>query len=258
MYVRLAFAVAAHLEPEILVVDEVLAVGDAEFQKKCLGKMSDISKEGRTVLFVSHNMSAVKRLCSKVACIIDGKMQQVGETDVVVSNYLDNGSSLMKEKMWLDDTAPGVNGINLRSVKVIDADNNSLDTIEIHKSIGIEIVIDASSRFSEYAIGVKVLNQDGQVVILTSSLVGKDRQLKKGVCRYKMLIPSNTLNVGVYSVTISADIPNLEVIFIEENVLKFCIVSSRVETAMYKPDVWKGCLSPEVVSWFVSPGDFET
>jgi hypothetical protein len=88
MYVRLAFAVAAHLEPEILIVDEVLAVGDAEFQKKCLGKMKDVASVGRTVLFVSHNMAAVQTLCTKVICLHSGKVRQIGEVNQVVSDYL--------------------------------------------------------------------------------------------------------------------------------------------------------------------------
>ena len=92
MYVRLAFAVAAHLEPEILIVDEVLAVGDTEFQKKCLGKMGDVTSEGRTVLFVSHNMGAVKRLCSRAILLEKGSIQMIGETEKVIDYYLDTSS----------------------------------------------------------------------------------------------------------------------------------------------------------------------
>src|SRR6185295_16118839 len=88
MYVRLAFAVAAHLEPEILVVDEVLAVGDAEFQKKCLGKMSEISGGGRTVLFVSHNLAAIETLCSRAVCIADGMISQEGKPSDVIAAYI--------------------------------------------------------------------------------------------------------------------------------------------------------------------------
>ena len=88
MYMRLAFAVAAHLEPEILVVDEVLAVGDAEFQKKCLGKMGEVASEGRTVLFVSHNMGAVQTLCRRVVLLSHGKVQMIGSVPEVVAEYL--------------------------------------------------------------------------------------------------------------------------------------------------------------------------
>ena len=94
MYVRLAFAVAAHLEPEILIVDEVLAVGDAEFQKKCLGKMKDVSgKDGRTVLFVSHNMTAMNSLCDSAIYMRNGRVQQIGETSEIINAYLSSGSN---------------------------------------------------------------------------------------------------------------------------------------------------------------------
>ena len=94
MYVRLAFAVAAHLEPEILVVDEVLAVGDAEFQKKAIGKMKDVSQgQGRTVLFVSHNMGSIKSLCSKTILMKSGTITKYGKTDDVINTYLNNSSS---------------------------------------------------------------------------------------------------------------------------------------------------------------------
>ena len=93
MYVRLAFAVAAHLEPEILIVDEVLAVGDAEFQKKCLGKMGDVAKEGRTVLFVSHNMAAIMQLCNSCAVIKYGKLTDITEPVVAIKKYLNQNSN---------------------------------------------------------------------------------------------------------------------------------------------------------------------
>ena len=103
MYVRLAFAVAAHLEPEILVVDEVLAVGDAEFQKKCLGKMGDVAQEGRTVLFVSHNMGAVKNLCPRSMLLDKGSILMMNETDLVIDHNLDSRASLSNAVIDLPD-----------------------------------------------------------------------------------------------------------------------------------------------------------
>ena len=101
MYVRLAFGVAAHLEPEILIVDEVLAVGDAEFQKKCLGKMKDVSgKDGRTVLFVSHNMTAMNSLCDSVIYMRNGKISQIGETTEIINAYLSSGTEISSRKIW--------------------------------------------------------------------------------------------------------------------------------------------------------------
>src|SRR5712664_3133765 len=108
MYVRLAFAVAAHLEPEILLVDEVLAVGDAAFQKKCLGKMSDVSRQGRTIVFVSHNMAALRRLCTRAIWLDGGQVMETGDAGDVVDHYLQKNTESNLESVWADDlTAPG-------------------------------------------------------------------------------------------------------------------------------------------------------
>jgi lipopolysaccharide transport system ATP-binding protein len=118
MYVRLAFAVAAHLEPEILVVDEVLAVGDASFQKKCLGKMGEVAKEGRTVLFVSHNMQAIQQLCRTAFQLEVGKIIGYGDSSTVVARYLANIGGMSSEVVWPEQTAPGNDEIRLKAVRV--------------------------------------------------------------------------------------------------------------------------------------------
>src|SRR5579864_2419589 len=120
MYMRLAFAVAAHLELEILLVDEVLAVGDASFQKKCLGKMGQVSRDGRTILFVSHNMAAVKALCRKAILIKDGVVAASGTVAEVADNYLSNIASAASAKEWRDSaTAPGNEGVRLSYIRII-------------------------------------------------------------------------------------------------------------------------------------------
>src|SRR6185312_2662597 len=119
MYVRLAFAVAAHLEPEILIVDEVLAVGDAEFQKKCLGKMGDVASHGRTIIFVSHNMQAVQALCKSTMYLKSGRIVEVGETDKVINNYLSREITNCMERSWTEEDAPGNDKIRLISARVV-------------------------------------------------------------------------------------------------------------------------------------------
>lgn len=122
MYVRLAFAVAAHLEPEVLVVDEVLAVGDADFQKKCLNKMGSAATSGRTVLFVSHNMSAVQSLCEKALWLDKGHMVMEGPTKAVVASYLSKHAREMKEQKWKDPRlAPGNETVRLLYARVSSA-----------------------------------------------------------------------------------------------------------------------------------------
>ena len=120
MQMRLAFAVAAHLEPEILLVDEVLAVGDATFQKKCLGKMGDVSRQGRTIFFVSHNMTALRSLCSRAVWLDSGHVIEVGDAGNVIDSYLQKQVATNLESAWQDDnTAPGDHRVRLRSVRVI-------------------------------------------------------------------------------------------------------------------------------------------
>jgi len=123
MYVRLAFAVAAHLEPEILIVDEVLAVGDAEFQRKCLGKMKDVSGEGRTVLFVSHNMAAIQNLCNKALLLSGGKVEMTGDTNKVISGYLSTGNSTNTIPVNHRTDRQGDGRLKFTGVSFVDAKN---------------------------------------------------------------------------------------------------------------------------------------
>jgi lipopolysaccharide transport system ATP-binding protein len=125
MYVRLAFAVAAHLDPEILIVDEVLAVGDAAFQRKCLGKMGEAGREGRTVLFVSHNMNAIRTLCDRAMLLSKGSIAAEGSPTSVVNTYLGSGRLSKAESVWSDERdAPGNELFRLRSVRVRSADGD--------------------------------------------------------------------------------------------------------------------------------------
>ena len=140
MYVRLAFAVAAHLEPEILIVDEVLAVGDAEFQKKCLGKMDDAGHTGRTVLFVSHNMQAVTRLSTALRSAGERAGQAGRPPQRVASAYLSSGVGTTAVREWPDlSTAPGDDVVRLCAVRVRSEDGELADTVDIRRPVGIEL-----------------------------------------------------------------------------------------------------------------------
>jgi lipopolysaccharide transport system ATP-binding protein len=140
MYLRLAFAVAAHLEPEILIVDEVLAVGDVNFQRKCLNKMQEVGQQGRTVLLVSHNMSAITRLCTRAILIDQGSIVQDGPSNQVVNAYLSSGIATTAVREWSDPTtAPGGKVARLRAVRVRSADGRVVDTVDIRHPIMIEM-----------------------------------------------------------------------------------------------------------------------
>lgn len=208
MYVRLAFAVAAHMEPEILLVDEVLAVGDAAFQKKCLGKLGDVAGQGRTVLFVSHNMAAVRSLCPRSALIRAGRVAEVGDTPEVVRSYLaddrrdsngDTGSLLNHH-----GRLPGSKEL-LKRVTIRDAQGNA--TTEL---LGLPLMIDV-----EYEVGPDDPDLSGIGFILTAddgARVGSfntymmsppiDRLSKKGVARFHVDAP--VLLAGWYSLAVSA------------------------------------------------------
>ena len=140
MYMRLAFAVAAHLEPEILVVDEVLAVGDMSFQKKCLNKMQDVGQQGRTVLFVSHNLAAITRLCERAVLLDSGQVLMDGPAHQVAGAYLNFGLGTMACQEWTDPaTAPGNDIVRMCAVRVRTEDGEVTDAIDIRKPVGIEM-----------------------------------------------------------------------------------------------------------------------
>jgi lipopolysaccharide transport system ATP-binding protein len=143
MSVRLAFAVMAHLEPEILVVDEVLAVGDAEFQRKCLNKMDSASKGGRTVLFVSHNMAAVTRLCDRGLYVRQGSLIQDGTAADVAHSYITQGGDNPSAREWQDiNSAPGDDTVRLRSVRVVSEKGTPVGSVDAEQKIGIQITFD--------------------------------------------------------------------------------------------------------------------
>lgn len=198
MYVRLAFAVAAHLEPEILIVDEVLAVGDAQFQKKCLGKMEGVSKEGRTIIFVSHNMTALKSLCSRAVWLNAGQIMDEGKTDAVVTKYLQNGAMLQQEQVWNDpQTAPGNNSVRLHSARVSLDGQGEMENIFVTTPLQMEFQFwnyepDAMLNFS-----VVLYDQQDVCIFNTGSDARMFPQgLIKGVCQ----IPGSLLNDAVYRV----------------------------------------------------------
>jgi lipopolysaccharide transport system ATP-binding protein len=143
MYLRLAFAVAAHLEPEILLVDEVLAVGDARFQRKCMDKMQDVGQRGRTVIFVSHNMPAITRLCDRAILLEDGTVTADGPSEAVVARYLSAGLGTAAARQWTDPIkAPGSDIVRLRAVSIVDEHGTVLDTADIRATVGVRMEYD--------------------------------------------------------------------------------------------------------------------
>jgi lipopolysaccharide transport system ATP-binding protein len=176
MYLRLAFAVAAHLEPEILLVDEVLAVGDARFQNRCLGKMREIASQGRTVLFISHNMQAVARLCSRTLLLDAGRLQMYGPTSDVVTSYLHSGHGLLAERTWTDlNEAPGTDVVRLTTARTRNHAGISQQVFNSREPIGIDIGYEVLKPVKDLAAEVAIYNPEG--VLLFISINQYDEQL---------------------------------------------------------------------------------
>lgn len=205
MYVRLAFAVAAHLEPEILVVDEVLAVGDAQFQKKCLGKMEEVSaKEGRTVLFVSHNMSAINRLCRSVLLLSSGRVVCQGETTEVISSYMNTVMTLRKAIVDIPDDPAKVHQIV--AVRVYDSNNDLIDrTLNIDESFAVTFSCKMDVPLLGAYATLEIKNQNGEYVLFSDN---RDHSSSSnfgdvGVISVVITVPAPLLVAGKYFITVS-------------------------------------------------------
>ncbi len=223
MYVRLAFAVAAHLEPEILIVDEVLAVGDAQFQKKCLGKMGEVSeKEGRTVVFVSHQMGAIAQLCSKSMLLSQGSMVQAGDTLRVIDYYLSSASSKSQEGF-------AANGKPDKDMFIAKAQTlNSKGEITSQFTHKEQIVISISCKINQWVsdtvMGFFVIDHRGRKVFTAKNTEWDKIKSKTKQVTVKVTIPSNFLVPGQYGVTFAITLEHVRTVDLVEDALKFTII----------------------------------
>jgi lipopolysaccharide transport system ATP-binding protein len=224
MYVRLAFAVAAYLEPDILMVDEVLSVGDAVFQKKCLGKMGDIAHQGRTVLFVSHNMGAISRLCNRVVLLESGSLKKDGTCSEVISIYLNSNNRAEQHfSQPADDNVP----MCLLEASICCEDGYSYDSFPRHKAINVFVKYMVNQEISSAHVYSHILTTEGTVVLLTGDTDTKQSNLglrKKGTYTCQYQIPANLLNEGTYKVNIAFGIPYEKSFQTNDNILSFRIL----------------------------------
>jgi lipopolysaccharide transport system ATP-binding protein len=203
MYVRLAFAVAAHLEPEILIVDEVLAVGDIQFQKKCLGKMQDVSKsQGRTVLFVSHNMDAIQRLCSQCVMLERGQLIAQGDTASIIQRYIANNLYQTLPNNWID--VSDVSRTGTREARFLKVHYSSLnESVQFHPyssgPLEFLLAIESDSSRSVGSLAVVVYNKYGTKLVNADTLsIGQIIDLQKGRNLVRLRIKQLNLNPGIY------------------------------------------------------------
>src|SRR3990172_9517771 len=227
MYLRLAFAVAAHLEPEILVVDEVLAVGDAEFQKKCLGKMGDVAQQGRTVLFVSHNMSAILRLTQEAIVLNKGKMIMRAPTQEAVDFYLSSGQAQAGERIWVAEEIPAASApFRPLSLKVKDRRGKVVDTVRSTEPLRIEFEYCLDAPVTGLRVGFYLSTMRGEYV-LTSFDTDEPRLFEKHDTRNtghyisRAEIPADIFNEGRYSIGVNASSFGVRRYFMDENAIAF-------------------------------------
>lgn len=207
MYVRLAFAVAAHLEPEILIVDEVLAVGDSEFQKKCLGKMKDVSGQGRTVLFVSHNMAAIETLCNRAIMIKNGKLVEDGVTKDVITSYIKDNTVINSKKLNERTDRVGGKTFKFASIEFYDSKGNNVDSVISGEYIEIKVGYTSQKAYvnTHLIFGVTFYDNYKEIICsLLSDEMGCTPVVKEGEGHFILQIPKFSLRGGLYSIRLWA------------------------------------------------------
>ncbi len=253
MYLRLAFAVAAHLEPEILVVDEVLAVGDADFQRKCLGKMGDVADSGRTVLFVSHNMSAIQRLTQDSIVLDKGKVLLRAPSAEAVDFYLNRGLSKLGERFWEEDEVP-VSSTPFRplSIRILDKTGQVSDSVRSVEPIRIEIDYELTEDVTGLRVGYYLFTTRGEPVF-TSFDIDSEELFKeytarpKGIYTSRCTIPPDTLNEGRFLLGINASSYGIRRYFQDDQALSFSVDASGAPGTHW-PEPRPGPVRP-VLGW---------
>lgn len=249
MYVRLAFAVAAHLEPEILLVDEVLAVGDAVFQKKCLGKMESVAKEGRTILFVSHSMGAITQLCESAMWLENGCLKLSGPAPEIVSSYLAEGAD-DGDAVWNNPNPAAPNmEVQLKAARLLTMGDEAAGTFNYDSDFKIEITYNVLRAIRDLSVTFHLFDSNGNLIFEsmdTDLPEWRGRLRKEGEYRATCVIRSCLLKPGRYFITIDSYVPRVKIIEHQERVLSFdisevgCKILSRTRRGIVTPELeWK-------------------
>jgi lipopolysaccharide transport system ATP-binding protein len=240
MYVRLGFAIAAHLEPEILIVDEVLAVGDSEFQKKCLGKMKDVSSSGRTILFVSHNSTAIQGLCNKAAFLQKGSLIKYGEVGEVLHDYMTSISKFQLQQNWeTPDNAPGNDQVRIKNIEVIPEFVNGSKNIDVRTPLKINIEFWNMLESAHLNLSIFLYNMTGECVFNVGS---QAKTFSKGLIKGMLEIPANFLNDGSYYISAMIVKDTADPIYFMEDAISFDVADWREGTNWYGK--WPGAVRP--------------
>src|SRR6185436_8108286 len=251
MYLRLAFAVAAHLEPEILVVDEVLAVGDAEFQRKCLGKMGDVAQQGRTVLFVSHNMSAILRLTQEAIVLKKGQLIKRAPTAEAVDYYLSSGQAESGERIWgLEDVPAASQPFTPVAIRIKERGGKVVDTVRSTEPVTIEWEYQLDAPVTGLRVGMYLSTMRGEYVFTafdTDDAAQFEQFGARKAGRYvsRCNIPADFFNEGRYLLGVNASSFGVRRYFMDENALSFNVDISGAPGTQW-PEVRQGSIRPRL------------
>jgi lipopolysaccharide transport system ATP-binding protein len=251
MYLRLAFAVAAHLEPEILVVDEVLAVGDAEFQRKCLGKMGDVAQQGRTVLFVSHNMSAILRLTQEAIVLKKGQLIKRAPTAEAVDYYLSSGQAESGERIWGVEDIPAASQPFIPiAIRIKERSGKVVDTVRSTEPVTIEWEYQLDAPVTGLRVGMYLSTMRGEYVFTafdTDDAVQFEQFGARKAGRYvsRCNIPADFFNEGRYLLGVNASSFGVRRYFMDENALSFNVDISGAPGTQW-PEVRQGSIRPRL------------
>ncbi|PSB32755.1 ABC transporter ATP-binding protein [Chlorogloea sp. CCALA 695] len=236
MYVRLAFAVAAHLEPEILIIDEVLAVGDTQFQKKCLGKMEEVGKEGRTVLFVSHQMGMITQLCTKALMLNKGSVVQEGNAEHIISFYIKTIGLGEENNFVRAELLETEKSVFVSEAKTINASGLSTGVFTHNEPIYLEIIYKIKKNLNDVLLGIAVKDKIGRKVFTSQTALKQPESLdyNKNTFVATLKIPDTFLTPGQYSFLIAMHIPKIQVVDQLDNVCSFTITDIGSEFSMYE------------------------
>lgn len=225
MYLKLAFAVAAHLEPEILLVDEVLAVGDVRFQKKCLGKMGAVAKEGRTIIFVSHNMGAITQLCERVLLLENGRLKRIGPSEAVVNDYLASSLGTEVASTWSNvSLETNHSKVRFKSARLLSTDKQPVSLVTFSDPLLVEIVYDVKTLVSHLTISLRLYDSMNNILFESlDSDLPEWREADRDPGRYLATakIPPYLLRPGRYSLSAFAFIDDVKVFERQEGILRF-------------------------------------
>jgi lipopolysaccharide transport system ATP-binding protein len=262
MYLRLAFAVAAHLEPEILVVDEVLAVGDAEFQRKCLGKMSDVAQEGRTVLFVSHNMSAILHLTEEAIVLDKGRLVHRSATPEAVDYYMSSGLAQVGERVWTADEVPAdAAPFRPLSLRLKNRLGQVVDTVRSTEPFYVEVEYVLDAPIPALRVGLYLTTARGEYVWASFDTDDQAqyqafpvRQAGRAISR--CTIPADLLNEGRYILGLNASSYRLRRYFQEEQALSFTVDATDAPGSQW-PELRLGPVRPRLAWQIETEGQVE-